>query len=149
MNIKRIDITEFLGKLSAGHPLDSETLESIIAEIDYILRYDPEAYYKGEKYHFAWDDAWDAMDLLAPQCNAHPYLIKMAVNEGESSSDDQNARKWAIRAISRIDGELSEALPYLQQLQQGDNRDLRQEAKTCLRKRGYKHLVKRRWNDLF
>ena len=149
MNTEKLNISEFLLQLSDLHPLETETISSIVSEIDVILRYDPEVYYKGQAYYDAWDDAWDAMHLFGPHSNALPYLMKMALNKGESSSDDEYARKWAVRAISKIDGDISEVLPFLQQLQQGDNRSLRQEAKKCLRKHHYHHLVKRRWYDWF
>ncbi len=149
MSIESIEITEFLSELSTGEQLNGETLAQILSEINIILRYDPTAYYKGQVYCYAWDDACDSMRLLVRQHNAIPYLTKMASDEGEGSDLDQFTREWALRVLSKVDGDISEVLPSLLELQRSGNGRMRRAARICLRKQGYVRLVKRPWYDLF
>ena len=137
-----VDLAAVYRLLLSGALLTEVTAEKVIERIDSILR--------SEDAEIEWDDAWDTIDLLGCQHQkALPFLCAMAMERGACTLDDRYARVWATRAISRIGGDISQAVPALVEALHGEIRELRHEAAKTLRKCGYKHLIKRRWHELF
>ena len=145
---KKINFLDVLRELSTGEPLADDLMATVIAEIDRHIRHEPNDYDwpnnpKAIPPGISRDDAWDATDKLKPQHNnALPYLNQMIQDVGSGTSDDLYAQAWAIRAISKIGGDISLTLPCLLQVIEHDTGRLRKEAIITLKKCGYKHLIK-------
>ena len=149
MDTEKYHISEFLTPLAEGGPLSDDAIEPLILELAHIIRYDPETYYKGQFYGFAWDDAWDSLMHFRPyHFNALPHLAKI-VDTPVQSNHEEYVRIWALRAIGTIRGDISKILPTLLRAIGDRKMEIRQEAARTLRNCGYGYLIKRLWYSPF
>jgi hypothetical protein len=130
------DLPSAIKLLSSGLVLADDLIRHVIALVDRILR--------DEESEFDWDDAWDILELFGPNHqNALLPLCEMINDRGKYTYLDHDARIWAIRALSAIGSDISQAIPYLLELRKDSDRELRKEATKTLRKLGYNQRFKR------